>query len=158
MPATPAAEGPTTWEVAAGVGGLSPARVMQFIPPEITIKVGDTVHWTNMSEGEPHTVTFLGGEEQPEDTLVEPQAGGPPKLIQNTVTLLPAGGPDFDGTGYTNSGFMWSVSEINEALGLIGPEWELTFTAAGEYPYYCILHASGPEAEGGMIGRIIVEE
>lgn len=158
MAATPAADGPGTWDVAAGVGGLSQARVMQFIPADLTIKVGDTVRWTNHSEGEPHTVTFLGGDEQPEDVLIEPQEGGPPKLIQNLQTLMPAGGPEFDGNGFTNSGFMWSETGANEALGLVGPVWELTFTAAGDFPYYCILHSGGPEAEGGMNGRIIVEE
>jgi plastocyanin len=28
-------------------------------------------------------------------------------------------------------------------------------TRPGEYPYYCILHADGPEAEGGMTSIII---
>jgi plastocyanin len=28
----------------------------------------------------------------------------------------------------------------------------------GEYPYYCILHASGPEAQTGMIGKVVVTE
>jgi plastocyanin len=158
MVAPPAAEGPSTWDVAAGVGGLSQARVMRFIPAELTIKVGDTVRWTNDSEGEPHTVTFLGGTEQPEDLILEPQGDGPPKLIQNMATLTPSGGPDFDGEGYANSGFMWSETAVNEALGLVGSVWELTFTAAGDFPYYCILHSGGPEAEGGMNGRIIVEE
>lgn len=158
MSATPAAGGTATWEVAAGVGGLSQARVMRFIPADLTIKVGDTVRWTNHSEGEPHTVTFLGGTEQPEDLLIEPQEGGPPKLIQNMMTLTPSGGPDFDGEGYANSGFMWSEAGINEALGLVGTVWELTFTAAGDFPYYCILHSGGPESEGGMNGRIVVKE
>lgn len=158
MAATPAADGPTTWEVAAGVGGLTPARVMQFIPAELTIRVGDTVRWTNLSDGEPHTVTFLGGAEQPEDVLIEPQEGGPPKLIQNLETLLPAGGPEFDGNGYTNSGFMGMPPEVNEMFGLVGNTFELTFTAAGDFPYYCILHSGGPEAEDGMNGRIVVED
>ena len=154
--ATPSAEGP--WEVAVGVGGMSQARVMRFIPPELTIKVGDTVRWTNMSDGEPHTVTFLGGAEQPEDVLIEPQDAGVPKLYQNTQSLLPAGGPEFDGTGFTSSGFLGMPPEVNEMFGLVGQSWELTFSAAGDYPYYCILHSGGPETEGGMNGRIIVEE
>ena len=28
---------------------------------------------------------------------------------------------------------------------------------AGEYPYYCILHASGPDDEYGMTGKVIVQ-
>lgn len=156
--ATPAAEGPATWDVAAGVGGMSQARVMLFVPQEVTIKVGDTVRWTDLTIGEPHTVTFLGGTEQPEDTIVEPQPAGPPKFIQSYSTFLPAGEGTFDGTGYHNSGFLGLPPEIGEPLGLLGDTYELTFTAPGEYPYYCVLHASGPEAEGGMIGKVIVEE
>ena len=100
------------WDVSAGVGGMSQARVMRFVPAEVTIKVGDTVRWTDQTIGEPHTVTFLGGTDQPEDTLVEPQPSGPPKLIQNYQTFLPAGEKSFDGTGYHNSGFLGLPPEI----------------------------------------------
>lgn len=155
--ASPAATGGSTWDVAVGLGGLSPIRVMRFIPPKVTIKVGDTIRWTNKSTGEPHTVTFLGGTEPPEDTLVEPQPGGPPKLIQTYQTLLPAGEPTFDGTGYRNSGFLGLPPEIGSTLGLKGDVYELTFTAAGEFPYYCILHSSGPGDKAGMTGTIVVE-
>jgi plastocyanin len=155
--ATPSASGGSTWGVAAGVGGQSQARVMRFIPQELTVKAGDTVSWTNMTVGEPHTVTFLGGTEPPEDTLVEPQASGMPKLIQSYDSLLPAGGDSFDGTGYHNSGFIGMPPEVSSALGLLPGSYDLTFTTAGEYPYYCILHAGGPDDETGMIGKIIVQ-
>jgi plastocyanin len=159
MVATPAADGPTTWDVAVGAGGLTPARVMRFIPEELTIRVGDTVRWTNRSDGEPHTVTFLGGEEPPQDILIEPQASGQPAILQNMQTFLPAGGTEYDGTAFTHSGFNGLPPEINEMFGLVGQTYELTFTEPGEYPYYCILHSSGPESEGPMEmnGRIIVE-
>lgn len=156
--ATPAASGATTWDAAAGLGGMSQARGMVFAPKELTIKVGDTVRWTNMTDGEPHTVTFLGGDEQPTDSIVEPQPAGPPKIIQSFETFLPSGDPEFDGKGYRNSGFMGLPPELNQMFGLVGNTWELTFTAAGEYPYYCVLHASGPDAAGGMVGKVIVTE
>ena len=130
---------------------------MHFVPGEVTIKVGDTVRWTDRTTGEPHTVTFLGGTEQPEDTLIEPQPSGPPKLIQNYQTFLPAGEASFDGTGYHNSGFLGVPPEIGQMFGLLGDSYELTFTKAGEYPYYCILHASGPDDEYGMTGKVIVQ-
>ena len=154
--ATPATDGANVWDVAAGAGGTSQARVMRFIPEVVTIKAGDVVRWTNLAIGEPHTVTFLGGAEQPEDVMIEPQEGGAPKLIQNYQSLLPAGDNVFDGTGYTNSGFLGLPPEITEPLGMYSDVYELAFTAPGEYPYYCILHASGPEAETGMIGKVIV--
>ena len=43
-------------------------------------------------------------------------------------------------------------------FGLLGDSYELTFTKAGEYPYYCILHSGGPDDEHGMTGKIIVQE
>jgi plastocyanin len=155
--ATPSASGATTWDVLASAGGMSQARPMRFLPRELTIKAGDTVRWTDASIGEPHTVTFLGGEAQPEDSIVEPQAGGPPKIIQSYTTFLPSGDQEFDGTGYHNSGFLGLPPELGEMFGLLGDTYELTFTAPGEYPYYCILHSGGPEDEMGMAGKIIVE-
>ena len=157
MAATPMASDGAAWDVSAGVGGMSQARVMRFVPAEVTIKVGDTVRWTDRTIGEPHTVTFLGGTDQPEDTLVEPQPSGPPKLIQNYQTFLPAGEKSFDGTGYHNSGFLGLPPEIGQAFGLLGDSYELTFTKAGEYPYYCVLHAGGPDDPQGMAGKVIVQ-
>jgi plastocyanin len=145
-------DGSTLWEVAAGAGA-GQARVMRFLPETLAIKVGDTVRWVNHSITEPHTVTFLGaGVGQPEDISVEPQEAGPPKIIQNPLTLFPQGAPVFNGEGYANSGFL---GEINGAPLPGGPAYELTFDTPGEYPYYCILHASGP-AGPGMAGKITV--
>jgi plastocyanin len=149
--ATPA-DGSTVWEVAAGVGE-GQARVFQFLPNTVEIKAGDTVRWVNYSTTEPHTVTFVGaGAEQPEDIAIEPQASGPPKIVQNPLTLFPQGGPVYSGEGYVNSGFM---GELNGQPLPGGLAYELTFDTAGEFPYYCILHASGPEGPG-MTGTIRV--
>jgi plastocyanin len=90
--------------------------------------------------------------------LIEPQADGMPKLIQNYQSLLPMGDSTFDGNGYRNSGFLGLPPEVNEVLGTLGESYELTFTAPGEYGYYCILHAGGPDDEGRMIGKVTVEE
>ena len=139
--ATARDDGSTLWEVAAGAGE-GQARVMRFLPDTLEIKAGDTVRWVNHSKTEPHTVTFLGaGVEQPEDISVEPQPNGPPKIIQNPMTLFPQGGEVFNGEGYVNSGFLGALDRAPVARrpatsGL---------PTAGEYPYHCILHASGPK-------------
>jgi plastocyanin len=130
---------------------------MQFVPRQLSIAVGDTVRWTNHQVGEPHTITFLGGTEPPEDVLVEPQASGQPIFVQNTETLQPVGDAEYDGTGYHNSGFIGFPPDVSAMFGLLTEPYELTFTAPGEYSYYCILHAGGPEDEMGMAGTIIVE-
>ena len=145
-------DGTTLWEVAAGVGE-GQARVFRFLPDTLAVKTGDTVRWVNRSKTEPHTVTFLGaGAEQPEDILVEPQPSGPPTLVQNPLTLFPQGGRVYGGEGYVNSGFL---GELNGQPLPGGPAFELTFDTAGEYPYYCVLHASGPVGPG-MAGTITV--
>jgi plastocyanin len=145
-------DGSTLWEVAAGAGE-GQARVLAFLPDTLEIKAGDTVRWVNHSKTEPHTVTFLGaGAEQPEDVIIEPQPSGPPKLVQSPLTLFPQGSQVFNGQGYANSGFL---GELNGQPLPGGPAYELTFDTAGEYRYYCVLHASGPEGPG-MVGTIMV--
>jgi len=141
-------DGTTLWEVAAGAGE-GQARVFRMLPDVIEIGVGDTIRWVNHSPGEPHTVTFLGGEEPPQDFLVEPRPDGSPKFIQNNLTLLPQGGAVFSGTGYHNSGFMGP-----EFVGI--EAYELTFDTPGEFDYLCILHGS-PDGTG-MAAKVIVTE
>ncbi len=154
--ATPAAEGATTWDVAAGVGEEQ-AQVLRFLPDRLEISTGDTVRWTNHGGTEPHTVTFLGDAEPPEFVLVEPQPAGPPLLIINQEILEPAGGDSYDGTAFTNSGWLQEEeSEFSEGAEF-PHEWELTFDVPGEYTYYCAIHggAEGDELMG-MVGTIVV--
>ncbi len=144
--ATERADGTTLWDVAAGVGA-DQARVFRMLPDVIEISVGDTIRWVNHSPGEPHTVTFLGGEEPPQDLMVEPQPDGPPKFVQNNLTLLPQGGDVFSGSGYHNSGFMGP-----EFVGI--ESYELTFVTPGEFDYLSILH--GRPDGTGMAAKVIV--
>jgi plastocyanin len=144
-------DGTTLWEVAAGVGE-GQSRVMQFLPNTLEIKAGDMVRWINHSKTEPHTVTFLGaGAEQPEDTI-EPQPSGPPKIVLSPLGLFPQGSEVYSGEGLFNSGYM---GELNGEELPGGTEYELTFDTAGEFPYYSVLHAGGPEGPG-MVGTITV--
>jgi plastocyanin len=125
------------WDVRAGAEGDEVA-VLRFMPDNLTIAAGDTVRWTVESELEPHTVTFLGGEEPPD--LIEPQMqeGGPPKLVFNPDVVGRVGPDVYSGTGYANSGAMGA--DFEEYTGLT--TYELTFDTPGEYPYYCALHGS----------------
>jgi plastocyanin len=149
--ATTRDDGSTLWEVAAGAGE-GQARVLRFLPDTLEIKAGDTVRWVNHSETEPHTVTFLGvGVEQPEDT-VEPQPSGPPTIVQSPLTFFPQGGEVYSGEGLFNSGFLGKLAGEPLPGDL---EYELTFDTAGEFPYYCAIHGSGPEGPG-MVGTITV--
>lgn len=144
-----------THEVSAGVGSDN-AEVLRFIPAEVSIKAGDTVRWTNRSMHEPHTVTFLGGEAAPELILIEPREGGPPTIVFNPAAILPTEGDSFDGTGLANSGILGDELAEMSADVPRDTTFELTFTAPGEYTYYCVFHAAGPDAEHGMVGTIVV--
>jgi plastocyanin len=142
--ATERAGGTTLWEVSAGVGA-DQARVMRFLPANLEVKAGDTVRWVNRSPGEGHTVSFLSGEEKPEEFIVEPRESGPPKLVFNPAELYPAGGSEYDGAGFVSSGFFGEP---------FGPQtYELTFTAPGTFEYVCLPHV--PMA---MVGTIAVSE
>jgi plastocyanin len=122
----------------------------------VVVKVGDTVRWTNPSMHEPHTVTFLGEEDPPELILVEPQEGGPPTLVFNPVLLFPAGEDTFDGARLANSGTLGQeLAEISEEFPRTST-YELTFTAPGEYRYYCAFHSGGPDDEHAMVGTVRV--
>lgn len=148
--ATPATDagGGRTWEVQAGAEGEE-FVLLRYLPDPLTIKPGDTVRWTDTSEMEPHTVTFLGGEEPPDLVVPQPQPGGPPLLLLNPAVVGPVGPTAYDGKGYANSGALGA--DFAALTGLT--TYELTFTAAGEFPYFCVLHGS---PETGMRGTVTV--
>ena len=130
-------DGTKLWEVALGAGGATQVRVQRFLPSPIEVTVGDTVKFINQSEGEPHTVSFIGeGEEVPEDTLVEQFADGSPKFVQNMQTFLPQGGNVWSGTGWLNSGFT-GIPELG-----LPSEYEVTFDTAGDFIAFCVLHGT----------------
>jgi plastocyanin len=126
--------GGTGIEVAIG-GGNGVSTVMRFFSSNLTIHVGDTVHFVNQDPFTPHTVTF-GGE----------PAGGDAGLVAPANRSFPFNtATAYDGSfnlssGFILSGFPW------------GNMFNVTFTAAGTYPYICGLHDMM-----GMVGTINVE-
>ena len=158
--ATPAAgaNGPSVYDVAVGVGE-GQLEIFRFVPDTLTVKTGDTVRWTYRGIQDPHTVTFLGGTEPPEDLIVVPQDAGPPVFGINAATFLPAGEAVYHGQGYANSGYLWPDDPVDErlaGLGMTPPHtYELTFDTAGDQPYYCIIHGD-PIAREGMVATITV--
>lgn len=124
--APPKQTGPLTWAVQAGGSDQNEAvQALQFYPATITIDAGDSITW-RYPAGEPHTVTFLG-----------PKSAPPPP--NDPSVPAPAGGNTYDGSTYTSSGFM-----------LAGKTYTLTFTKAGTYTYYCLIH-------GEMAGKVVVQ-
>lgn len=118
---------PVTWHVRVGAETPDMAvSAMAFLPKEVWVNVGDTVHWTSNS-AEPHTVTFLApGTSLPDFNPFDPSQTAPQGLSV------------YDGTAGTNSGIMATAPIFvftNPATS-----YHLTFTAAGNFTYYCLLH------------------
>lgn len=112
----------------------SHATVLRFLDGDrlnltsVTVNVGDTVTWTNLSNNEPHTVTF-------------PVAGQPLPPLPGDPFTPPLGGPTYDGSQITNSGVMDP-----------GHSYTLRFTKAGTYAYVCLFHDAF-----GMMGTVVVK-
>lgn len=125
--------------VAAGMspgllqGAPSSVTVLRFLnggdlsKTSVTVAVGATVSWTNLSTNEPHTVTF-----------------GPAGMPFPTMSPFspPSGGTTYDGSTLVNSGVMTP-----------GTTFSLTFTKAGSYTYHCLFH----DDTENMIGTVVVQ-
>jgi plastocyanin len=123
--------------IAAGVSPATPggasSSVMRFLAgptlvddQSVTIPVGTTLTFKNLSNNVPHTVTF--------PALGASPPSGPP--------FQPGtGGTTYDGSALVNSGVIPP-----------GGTFALTFTKAGTFPYYCLFH----DDDEGMMGSVTV--
>src|SRR5262249_52179071 len=113
-------------------------------PQELTVHTGDTVEWTfSMEDVARHTITFLNGEEAPDDLIVWPQPEGPPPLLVNPEVL----DPQNPGQPLTREG-IYSSGRLQQADP--PPSFALTIgDISGEEPYQCLLHDSV-----GMLGTL----
>ncbi|MBX3031667.1 MAG: hypothetical protein KF809_16080 [Chloroflexi bacterium] len=130
-----AADGTTTWRIfadAATVGTILPGggegylELLEFVPAELAIQPGDTVHWSARGV---HTVTF-------------PRTGQAPTSVDPFVPA--SGGETYDGTAAAHSGL------LNAGPGSPSA-YALTFPTAGTFAYVCALHAGL-----GQVGTIVV--
>ena len=128
-------DGTTLWEVQVGAltqTSTGPLELLEYLPPEITIKAGDTILWTADT---PHSVTFgSAGEDLPP---------GPP-------TAIAAAKPSdvYDGAGFYHSG-VFNLGPPGQAP----TSFELTFPSAGSFSYLCVLHW-----DIGHMGTVIVQQ
>lgn len=119
---TPApASGPVVL-VGAGEPGYS---VNQFGPKAITVAQGSTItfraNWL-----EPHTVTFIGAEPTPA-----------PNDARATIPTFPGVIPAYDGTAFTNSGFLIQGAPPGAP---VADSFRVSFPKTGSYPFLCIIH------------------
>ncbi|MEP7370159.1 MAG: plastocyanin/azurin family copper-binding protein [Dermatophilaceae bacterium] len=130
-PGTAAVAAPArTWHVHAGEQSANGAITgMQFLPGDIWIDVGDTVHWTADSM-EPHTVSFLAPDQLPGEF----NPGDPTMTAQTPQPTIGTPGE------FRNSGIL-SPLQFAELPPTI-TSYDLTFTGPGDYTYYCFLHGA----------------
>ena len=101
--------------------------VQQFFPANASISLNDTVEWVS-NVHTPHTVSF--GNPGDVAKLIPP---GGAEAILGLPQSIPAGGR-YDGVGVATSAVL--------GIGFpAGTKFELTFTKAGTFDYYCLLHA-----------------
>lgn len=93
------------------------ATVNRYFPKAISITTLDTIKWENLTPT-PHSITF--GQLPPGDPFEEP-------------VQVPANNT-FNGTGAVHSGM------LGDGMPL-GTTFSLSFSQAGTYQYYCLLHA-----------------
>ena len=120
----------STWHVHVGEQSANGAiQGMQYLPGDVWIDVGDTVHWTADSM-EPHTVSFLAVGQLP-------RAFSPADPTMTTQT------PEFTISApgeVRNSGVLSTIQ-----LGGLPPtitSYDLSFAGPGDYPYYCFFHGA----------------
>ncbi len=123
-------------------GGQDTLSIQRFSPSNTVVRAGDTVTWKLNQDDEPHTVSFLSGEERIPFAIPNP-AGGPPEVIFNPVAVFPSrtpGGPveTYNGTGFAGSGIMMNDPP---APG-VPPNntFTLVMETPGTYDYVCLLH------------------
>jgi plastocyanin len=133
-----------TGKTLATGGGHNSISLMRFMQPELVIRAGSTVEWTNDDPSLPHTITF-GSEPanpMPPSGNVSVDADG---ALHATISST---------ADSVHSGFILSApqDEIGSPQTPLAPtRFRITFTKPGVYPYICVLHD-----ELGMKGRIIV--
>lgn len=133
------ANGSTTWTVEMGT--QSPhTDILAFAPVPASIKPGDTVLFVNNSVA-PHTATFAGGQQLPQDPtspeVATPRPGPSPQTLR--------------ATGLYNTGLLPPNAPPGSGPPLAARSFRFVVPTAGTYSYVCILHLTS-----GMAGAINV--
>lgn len=128
-------EDPGRGQVTVGTGVMHATGsifIMRFLHGVTTVKVGDTVTFTNHDPEAPHTITLNMDFPNPEDSVM-------PVGLDTPLPVLPGHATAHATTDQINSGFLWRVPVLPPPLNR-GPVFKMTFTTPGLYNYHCELH------------------
>ena len=121
------------WHANVGAESKNQSREADaFLPNEIWISAGDSITWTFRPKNEPHTVTFLAQNSNPQQARpIPPPPIGPPAPV-------PTGCP-----GVQASGSMYTGSNcVTSGISLAGATYTVKFPNAGNYKLICLVHAN----------------
>jgi plastocyanin len=107
------------------------SQVLAFLPNELWIHAGDSIHWTHAST-EIHTVTFL------KPAQVRPPNSGPTFGVPVGCPGNTPDGASFDGSSCVNSGIL-GQGPVN--LGPVIQTYSVTFPSPGNFKLVCLVHA-----------------
>ena len=137
-PPTQNPDGTATYHVLAGFSAGPHLDLLRFFPDDLTVQPGDTIEWVfgmqNMPV--PHTITFLNGNESPDDLVPVPQEGGPPLLVVSPELFFPQNADQpLSRDDIHHSGLLrWLVGDPPPRFSLqIGD-------ISGEESYQCLVH------------------
>ena len=127
----------------ATVGAESPDRGSQaqaFLPNELWIHINDSIKWTFPTH-ERHTISFLkSGQIRPPNF----QTGSPFGVLVGCPGVTPDGPglpiPSFDNSACVTSDVLL-VPEDEEPGPMTTPTYSVTFPAAGNFKFVCLVHA-----------------
>jgi plastocyanin len=140
--------------VLAGVGGTT--TLLAFLPKALTVKVGTTVRFVNKSPSEPHSMVFgpknyiLGLMKKVDLVPLGPNAPNQAAPFF-PYGSDPAGVYTYDGANHGNGFLATPLIDDQPGApprGLAGAS-AITFTKAGKYHYFCLLH--GPDMSGDIV-------
>jgi len=122
-----------TWQLQAGAESRDRGRqALAFLPNEVWIHAGDSIRWTFPTH-ERHTLTFL----KPGQT--RPPGFGPIFGILVGCPGITADGSSFDGSACVTSDVL--RLDENTARATNAPTYSVTFPAAGNFKFVCLVHA-----------------
>ena len=122
-----------TWQLQVGAETSDRAnQAIAFLPNEVWIHTGDSIRWMFPTH-ERHTLTFL----KPGQT--RPPGFGPIFGIPVGCPGLTPDGSSFDGSVCVTTGIL--LQDENSATATSAPNYSVTFPAAGNFKFVCLLHA-----------------
>ena len=132
------ADGSSTWTVEMGFS-TQHTDILAFQPVPLKIKKGDKVVFVNNDTGAPHTASFAGTKQIPQNPESAEAMNAAPGKSPQTLNA----------TGFFNTGWLPPNSPPGAGPPFLARSFTFTVPNAGTYAFVCILHVPS-----GMAGSL----